>query len=574
MYQKAPRLAPWGLLLWVLAGHFGSAAAFFGWMKKAAPDPAPTPSAAANVHQNLPLAEPPPFEIAVADDKILAEAKQMELSPLDSCHFRVVAQLRSTCGSLSEENLAKLGVALFNCQAEVEGRRTFPCSEDMSIKECTADMDSDTWNAYHIVSNRARAVCYATRQQHFRRRAELTVNALISTATSQLDAMKDLKEGQRELRDLTAASLDRLLEGHTALQLHQGALKEGQEQLDASISGNLRRLADEKALISTGQELVAQLIQGVAQRMENMTEQLKGQGSEVNQGHQAIMEDLAEVRGRAQDIYSKMEENMAEFLQQQDNTAHFYSELLGKLERMNGTLGYMLLYLDNMQSRLEDRLHLIQGYLGWAGLSLCAVWTCVVHAGYFLLCALLLSFLQCPAFSRLSLLITVPVNAIAEVNQQPVAGLCCGCCGSFLQSGERYPAVLYQLLQVRSTFYCLAEGDPSMVATSPPQAHGLPRFSHCSQITTSHSTPRLKSWPNLAGGVFDVPQRNLRGVLDSVDPPHGCSPNQSVSSNSSFSGRPLCSGTTKLGQPCKKRALQGQDFCRVHEGGNASYSRL
>lgn len=54
-------------------------------------------------------------------------------------------------------------------------------------------MDSDTWNAYHIVSNRARSVCYATRQQLFRRRAEHTVNALISTATSQLDAMKDLK---------------------------------------------------------------------------------------------------------------------------------------------------------------------------------------------------------------------------------------------------------------------------------------------------------------------------------------------------------------------------------------------
>lgn len=54
-------------------------------------------------------------------------------------------------------------------------------------------MDSDTWNAYHIVSNRARSVCYATRQQQFRRQTELTVNALISTATNQLDAMKDLK---------------------------------------------------------------------------------------------------------------------------------------------------------------------------------------------------------------------------------------------------------------------------------------------------------------------------------------------------------------------------------------------
>ncbi len=77
----------------------------------------------------------------------------------------------------------------------------------------------------------------------------------------------DLQEGQNELREMTAASLDKLLEGHGALQLQQGALKEGQEQLDASISENLQRLAQEKALISTGQQLVAQLIQGITQRM-------------------------------------------------------------------------------------------------------------------------------------------------------------------------------------------------------------------------------------------------------------------------------------------------------------------
>lgn len=66
---------------------------------------------------------------------------------------------------------------------------------------------------------------------------------------------------------MTAASLDRLLEGHSALQLQQVVLKEGQEQLDSSISENLQRLAQEKALISTGQQLVAQLIQGITQRM-------------------------------------------------------------------------------------------------------------------------------------------------------------------------------------------------------------------------------------------------------------------------------------------------------------------
>lgn len=55
-------------------------------------------------------------------------------------------------------------------------------------------------------------------------------------------------------------------------------------------------------------------------------------------------------------------------MQQQNTTVQFYAELMAKLERMNGTLGYMLRYLDNMQIRLEDRLHMIQGYLGWAGI--------------------------------------------------------------------------------------------------------------------------------------------------------------------------------------------------------------
>lgn len=172
------------LLLCVLAFECHVSDGLFEWLKPEQTPPAPTlPAAKDSV----------PFEMTVADEKFLAEAKQMDLSPLGSCHYKVVAQLKSTCESLSEEQLAKLGVMLFNCQAQVEGRRTYPCTEEMAIKECTAEMDSDTWNAYHIVSNRVRSVCYGTRQLHFRRKAEMTVNALVSGASSQLEAMKDLK---------------------------------------------------------------------------------------------------------------------------------------------------------------------------------------------------------------------------------------------------------------------------------------------------------------------------------------------------------------------------------------------
>lgn len=72
---------------------------------------------------------------------------------------------------------------------------------------------------------------------------------------------------------------------------------------------------------------------------------------------------------------------MSEFLQYQDQTSQYYADLMGKLDRMNGTLGFVLQLLDHMQGAIEERLHAIQGYLGWAGqrrrsLRLVAVFSC------------------------------------------------------------------------------------------------------------------------------------------------------------------------------------------------------
>ncbi len=58
-----------------------------------------------------------------------------------------------------------------------------------------------------------------------------------------------------------------------------------------------------------------------------------------------------------------------------------------------------------------------------SGLSLTAMWTCTTHTVYFILCAVLLTFLRCPRFSRAVLLLIVPLNAVAEINQQPALDL-------------------------------------------------------------------------------------------------------------------------------------------------------
>ncbi|KAI5627107.1 protein brambleberry precursor, partial [Silurus asotus] len=225
--------------------------------------------------------------------------------------------------------------------------------------------------------------------------------------------------------------------------------------------------------------------------------------------------------------------------------------------------------------------------------------------------AILLSFLQCSTFTRVSLLITVPINAVAEVNQQSALDLvtlsfllfalsmarwfvlqllwalsnlkgqkCSDDVKAALlaspieRTPEKPPNPAYTpatsstpleygslvWLELKLMTFC----DPCMVASSPSHTYGLPRHGRLSVGTPSHSTPRLKIRHGFGG-------RNLGGVLDIVSQSRSSSPNQSVTSNSSFSGRPLCSGTTRLGQPCKKRALAGQDFCRVHEGGHNSY---
>lgn len=51
-------------------------------------------------------------------------------------------------------------------------------------------MDQHTWNTYHLVGNRARAVCYSTRQQQFHAKTEMTVNKLMWSSEQQVSLLK------------------------------------------------------------------------------------------------------------------------------------------------------------------------------------------------------------------------------------------------------------------------------------------------------------------------------------------------------------------------------------------------
>ena len=118
-----------------------------------------------------------------------------------------------------------MAVYLLNCQLRIENRPTFECEDSMTIGrplfwrekslttkknvltiltfihpgECTSTMDGTSWNAYQITANRARAVCYQTRQQIFRIKTEAAVNRLVQTSHEQISGMEKLREDQEKL---------------------------------------------------------------------------------------------------------------------------------------------------------------------------------------------------------------------------------------------------------------------------------------------------------------------------------------------------------------------------------------
>lgn len=212
-----------------------------------------------------------PYEVSTIDEKFINEAASLTgvaLSELDSCQQRVtqlqiydyskfykdqliilqvVLKLQSDCSSLNDEQVSKLAVALLNCQSYAEGRDLFPCSEEMSLRDCTRNMDPDTWTTYHLMTNRARAVCYTIRQSQFRGLAEHTVNRLMKTAHDQLQVLLKIASNQDNLHTIALKTKEDLEKGHEELLQQQADLKKAQFHGQLTLENNINKLVEEKS---------------------------------------------------------------------------------------------------------------------------------------------------------------------------------------------------------------------------------------------------------------------------------------------------------------------------------------
>ncbi|XP_023211428.1 protein brambleberry-like, partial [Centruroides sculpturatus] len=357
-----------------------------------------------------------PFELTVADEKFLAEAQEygLQTSELDACYHKVIIKIKS-CQNMNEEDIGKLSVRLLNCQSAIEGRTIFPCTDKMTLQECTKDMDSTTWNAYQIVSNRARAVCYVARQQQFSAKTEMTVNKLVSTTKYQLDAMKAIQTHQEKVSHLTQQTLSTMALGQQDLLQQQQRLKVAQNNIHNFVAGNLREILREKALIAAGQKELADMTNSIKEKLDEASNHLHKNEQERLENHQEILSDLSAIQSKAKEVWEKIENSTQKLLQQQIKTSENYKETLRNLQLINETISHMMHVVEQVRTEINLKLGWLGKLLDGTGEQLTLLNTCILHLAYFLLAAISAVFIHAPYLSRILLLFLVPLNAVLEI---------------------------------------------------------------------------------------------------------------------------------------------------------------
>ncbi|KAK2587708.1 hypothetical protein KPH14_003821 [Odynerus spinipes] len=401
----------WKLIITLLILNQTKATTLFSWFWGKATD-----DTTVLVADGVPLISIP-YETMTEDEKFLKEAAKFTniqvSSPLETCQHKVIMKIRTSCSDITEEQLAKLSVNLLNCQSAAEGRKMYPCTEAMSLKQCTTDMDADMWNAYHLMSNRARAVCYAARSTQFRALTELTVNKLMQTAHIQIKTLISLKDNQDRLMDQTTEVLSSLSKGNQVLLEQQQYLKDAQTMAHKLVITNLRDLNNEKAMIRLGHTQLAAMVEDVKEKLEKANQELVKQSTVRSESHKEILYDLTNIQNQAQLIWEKVESSTSLILDQHQEAADQYEKIIDKLAHINATIQFITDVTNKMRVEIEQtirQLIWITDYIGDTEEQLQRVYRAVLHILYLLIAMITAAFLNAPFWTRVAIMGIIPLN--------------------------------------------------------------------------------------------------------------------------------------------------------------------
>ncbi|XP_033763111.1 protein brambleberry-like [Pecten maximus] len=553
------------------------------------------------------------FEMQSTDEQFLTEFSKylMETeveSQLGYCFHKVIYRYTAKikCSQLTEEEMSKLAVHLLNCQSQSENRQIFTCTDTMTLGQCTENMDGSTWNAYHLMNNRARAMCYATQQQHFRKMTEMAVTKLAVSAKSQLRAMDNLEKGQETLHSLTTDTVQKLYESQQDLLGTHRELQIAHQDVMEHVTSNIDNLVKEKSLIAAGNKELADMTESIKNKLELTTSTLTEQDNDQKKNHMQIMEDLNRIRVKAQEALSKLDNSSKYFLKNHKETMVHYQLLYENIIKINSTVGNLLSTVSIMQDKLDKKIGWFTHILGATEEKLSFLLILGQHIGFFLVMALVVAFLQIPRFSRLALLMGVATSTVLElqfeytVGFQQLTAFCIAIIGGncfyhvWKQKNSTSSPRLFALndqthLRGDNSLYpdFTADGLRELNTTLGRLCQSLNESLHemstrDGQTSVDRPADNIPT-PRPDSSTMPDDLENVRRYINELDDRLSTSSRQSATPipstsfrHASRSSTPLstassrCMGTTRSGTPCRLQSPPGNDFCHRHRQGQGS----
>ncbi|XP_052898598.1 protein brambleberry-like [Anopheles moucheti] len=516
-----------------------------------------------------------PYELTNGEESFIREASKWigtHLSKLDLCHHRIILKLKKSCHELNAEQLGKLSVWLLNCQSDSEGRPVFPCTDEMSLSQCTERMDPNTWNAYHLITNRAKAVCASVRHEQFRGLTELTVNKLMTTAHEQVRLMDELAESQQKLQTISKKVADDTEGNNERIMQQQGDIMKLSEVHRAKVESNYRDLLREKGLIKAGQQEVAMLLTDLRNRIADSVIQLEIQSKQSKVNHDSLLTDLERLEANAAEIAAKIEQTGVHFTSHHRAVEEQYRYTLEQVQRINATVANMLESLKNLQQDFNRQLAWLMEKIGGSENILPKLNVILMHLGYLLLGMICLAFVGADKLLRVIFIVAVPGNLIGgllELFEPDLLRLTIG-----------LGCVTVVDLLARSVMKFIALRDSSAAAAVEETPKNRNRNVNERSSPSRRSRPAHESDEDV-DEVYDhgSMQRRKSVTREQSTSSNGLdSIRRSVSRfgddfrrrsvtplEASFGERQHCTAITLRGDRCRGFALAGTEFCRLHE---------
>ncbi|XP_035795721.1 protein brambleberry-like [Anopheles albimanus] len=524
-----------------------------------------------------------PYELSEGEEEFIREASKwigMTLSKLDLCHHRIVLKLKKSCHELNGEQMGKLAVMLLNCQSDSEGRPLFPCTEEMSLRQCTERMDSDTWNAYHLITNRAKAVCATVRHEQFRGLTELTVNKLMNTAHEQLRMMSELADSQQQLQSLTREAVEEMVGNNERIMHQQGDIMKLSEVHRAKVESNFRELVREKSLIRAGQQEVAVLLTDLRARIDGSMRQLEQQSKRSKLNHDSLLTDLERLQANAADIAAKIDETGLHFAEHHRVAEQQYRYTLEQLQRINATVTNVLKSLGSVRDDFNRQLAWFAEKVGGGENALQKAYIILLHFSFLLVGMICLAFVGADKLLRVALVVAVPGNMVGgllELFQPDILRLfialgCIALVDVIVRLAMKYSSP--GTGSSSRTTVNLERINPTMTSTrqTPHRSNAETRHNQEHDATDSENeeedrysrnTSRLRSMTP-SSMLRESLRRSISRFSGTDDARRSRTPVGTTERRSASQNRVQCTARTLRGDQCRSSAQTGSDYCRLH----------